>query len=162
MPCCILMLDLGLYFVDVENQSLLASSLQTAYNLRALPSLVQRLLRDLCDAIEERIRNAFDLSLISKEFISKGMESHKYFLSLLMVSRSESAPSSQGLLYKSRVRTEPTNITAPQWTAALWARLETLIEEMATCCIKVAISNICSPLRRLIVTPFRCILSRRC
>ena len=69
------MLDLGLYFVDVENQSLLASSLQTAYNLRALPSLVQRLLRDLCDAIEERIRNAFDLSLISKEFISKGMAS---------------------------------------------------------------------------------------
>ncbi|OAX39111.1 hypothetical protein K503DRAFT_690302 [Rhizopogon vinicolor AM-OR11-026] len=102
------------------NQSLLASSLQTAHNLRALPTLVQRLSRDLCDAVEERIRTAFDLSRISKEFVSK-----------------ESAPSSQGLIYKSRVRTEPTNITAPQWTAALWARIETLIEEMATCCIKV-------------------------
>ncbi|OJA08043.1 hypothetical protein AZE42_08584 [Rhizopogon vesiculosus] len=102
------------------NQSLLASSLQMAYNLRALPTLVQRLSRDLCDAVEERIRTAFDLSRISKEFVSK-----------------ESAPSSQGLIYKSRVRTEPTNITAPQWTAALWARIETLIEEMATCCIKV-------------------------
>ncbi|KAG0708347.1 Golgi transport complex subunit 5-domain-containing protein [Suillus ampliporus] len=111
------MIMTGLSTLD---QSLLASSLQTAYNLRALPTLVQGLSRDLCDAVEERIRTAFDLSRISKEVVSK-----------------ESAPSSQGLLYKSRVRTEPTNITAPQWTAALWARLESLIEEMATCCIKV-------------------------
>jgi len=28
-------------------------------------------------------------------------------------------------------------VTAPQWTAALWSRLETLIEEMVGCCIKV-------------------------
>ena len=40
-------------------------------------------------------------------------------------------------MYKSRVRTEPTNVTAPQWTAALWGSLESLIEEMADCCIKV-------------------------
>ncbi|KAG1865830.1 Golgi transport complex subunit 5-domain-containing protein [Suillus subalutaceus] len=111
------MIMTGLSTLD---QSLLASSLQTAYNLRALPKLIQGLSRDLCDAVEERIRTAFDLSRISKEVISK-----------------ESVPSSQGLLYKSRVRTEPTNITAPQWTAALWARLESLIEEMAACCIKV-------------------------
>lgn len=111
------MIITGLSTLD---QSLLASSLQTAYNLRALPTLIQGLLKDLCDAIEERIRTAFDLSRISKEVISK-----------------ENVPSSQGLLYKSRVRTEPTNITAPQWTAALWARLESLVEEMAACCIKV-------------------------
>ncbi|KAG1731465.1 Golgi transport complex subunit 5-domain-containing protein [Suillus paluster] len=111
------MIRTGLSTLD---QSLLASSLQTAYNLGALPMLVQGLSRDLCDAVEERIRTAFDLSRISKEVVSR-----------------ESAPSSQGLLYKSRVRTEPTNITAPQWTAALWARLESLIEEMASCCIKV-------------------------
>ena len=43
----------------------------------------------------------------------------------------------QGLLYKSRVRTEPTSVTAPQWTAALWGSLESLIEEMSDCCIKV-------------------------
>ncbi|KAG2072073.1 hypothetical protein BDR04DRAFT_1127838 [Suillus decipiens] len=102
------------------DQSLLASSLQTAYNLRALPTLIQGLSRDLCEAVEERIRTAFDLSSISKEVAPK-----------------ENVPSSQGLLYKSRVRTEPTNITAPQWTAALWTRLESLIEEMATCCLKV-------------------------
>lgn len=40
--------------------------------------------------------------------------------------------------YKARSsRNEPTAQTAPQWTAALWARLETLIEDMASCCIKV-------------------------
>ncbi|KIJ19018.1 hypothetical protein PAXINDRAFT_128297 [Paxillus involutus ATCC 200175] len=103
------------------DQSLLASSLQTAYNLRVLPTLVQRLVRDLSEAVEERIQNAFDLSRISKEIVTK--EQHQQ--------------PSQGLLYKSRVRTEPTNITAPQFAAALWSRLESLVEEMAGCCIKV-------------------------
>lgn len=28
-------------------------------------------------------------------------------------------------------------MTAPQWTAALWSSLESLIEEMSDCCIKV-------------------------
>jgi hypothetical protein len=39
-------------------------------------------------------------------------------------------------LYKSRVRTEPTSATAPQWAAALWLGLERMIEDMADCCIK--------------------------
>lgn len=39
--------------------------------------------------------------------------------------------------YRSRIRTEPTNVTAPQWSAALWARLEVMFQEMADCCIKV-------------------------
>ncbi|CAE6356873.1 unnamed protein product [Rhizoctonia solani] len=47
------------------------------------------------------------------------------------------APQSTGLMYRSRLRTAPTNLTAPQWTNALWARLEQMIEEMAGCCIKV-------------------------
>ncbi|KAI5123858.1 hypothetical protein M0805_005675 [Coniferiporia weirii] len=102
------------------NRSLLASSLQTAHNLRVLPNLVQSLLADLTDAVEQRIKLAFDMARISKEVNAK-----------------EPAPASHGLLYRSRVRTEPTNVTAPQWTAALWARLETLIEELADCCIKV-------------------------
>ncbi|KAF8135793.1 Golgi transport complex subunit 5-domain-containing protein [Boletus edulis] len=107
----------GLMSLD---QSLLASSLQTAYNLRTLPTLVAGLVRDLSEAVEERIRNAFDLSRISKEIVAK-----------------EPTQASQGLLYKSRVRTEPTNVTAPQFAAALWARIESLVEEMAGCCIKV-------------------------
>ncbi|KIK94986.1 hypothetical protein PAXRUDRAFT_827467 [Paxillus rubicundulus Ve08.2h10] len=103
------------------DQSLLASSLQTAYNLRVLPTLVQRLVRDLSEAVEERIQSAFDLSRISKEIVAK--EQHQQL--------------SQGLLYKSRVRIEPTNTTAPQFAAALWSRLESLVEGMAGCCIKV-------------------------
>jgi hypothetical protein len=55
---------------------------------------------------------------------------------LLFIAEQHQQPS-QGLLYKSRVRTEPTNITAPQFAAALWSRLESLVEEMAGCCIKV-------------------------
>ncbi|KAL7281218.1 hypothetical protein ACG7TL_004526 [Trametes sanguinea] len=102
------------------NQSMLASSLQTAHNLRVLPDLVQNLVSDLSEAVEGRIRSAFDLTRISKDIMTK-----------------ESASLGQGLLYKSRVRTEPTSVTAPQWTAALWGSLESLIEEMADCCIKV-------------------------
>jgi hypothetical protein len=41
------------------------------------------------------------------------------------------------LLYKSRVRTEPTTFTAPQFTALIWGNLESLIDEMTVCCIKV-------------------------
>ncbi|KAH9895023.1 Golgi transport complex subunit 5-domain-containing protein [Cubamyces lactineus] len=102
------------------NQSMLASSLQTAHNLRVLPDLVQNLVSDLSEAVESRIRSAFDLTRISKDIMTK-----------------DSASLGQGLLYKSRVRTEPTSVTAPQWTAALWGSLESLIEEMADCCIKV-------------------------
>ncbi|TFY53434.1 hypothetical protein EVG20_g10116 [Dentipellis fragilis] len=106
-----------------NNQSLLASSLQTAHNLRVLPDLVQNLVADLSEAVEGRIKVAFDVSRISKELLSKGSLAD--------------APSTQGLVYKSRVRTEPTNLTAPQWTNALWTRLNTLIEDMTGVCIKV-------------------------
>ncbi|KAI0633283.1 Golgi transport complex subunit 5-domain-containing protein [Trametes polyzona] len=102
------------------NQSMLASSLQTAHNLRVLPDLVQNLVSDLSEAVEGRIRSAFDLTRISKDIMAK-----------------DSGSIGQGLLYKSRVRTEPTSVTAPQWTAALWGSLESLVEEMADCCIKV-------------------------
>ncbi|KZT26804.1 hypothetical protein NEOLEDRAFT_1177385 [Neolentinus lepideus HHB14362 ss-1] len=102
------------------NQSLLASSLQTAHNLRVLPEVVQNLVLDLSGALESRIRAAFDLSQLSKEALGK-----------------DPAPSSQSLIYKSRIRTEPTNLTAPQWTALLWTRLENLVEELTSCCIKV-------------------------
>ena len=51
---------------------MLASSLQTAHNLRVLPELVQNLVSDLSDAVEDRIRSAFDLSRISKDIMAKG------------------------------------------------------------------------------------------
>ncbi|TFK44558.1 Golgi transport complex subunit 5-domain-containing protein [Crucibulum laeve] len=107
--------------LGTSNQAVLASSLQTAYNLRVLPSLVQNLILDLSHAVDARIRNTFDVSKISKDALAKDP----------LVS-SQNQPS-----YRSRVRTEPTNVTAPQWSNALWSRLETMFEEMADCCIKV-------------------------
>ncbi|KAJ7072504.1 Golgi transport complex subunit 5-domain-containing protein [Mycena amicta] len=105
------------------NQSLLASSLQTAFNLRVLPELVQNLILDLSKAVEERIQSAFDLSQISRDASSNK-------------DPAPNAPHSP-TSYKSRVRTEPTTYTAPQWAAALWARLESMIDDMADCCVKV-------------------------
>ena len=55
----------------------------------------------------------------------------------------EPQSASHGLMYKSRVRTEPTNVTAPQYAAALWSSLEALVEEMTSCCVKVyALENV--------------------
>ncbi|KAJ2913475.1 hypothetical protein MD484_g6945, partial [Candolleomyces efflorescens] len=104
-----------------QNQTVLASSLQTAFNLGVLPELVRNLLHDLSQAVEDRIKSAFDLSKISKEALTK--------------EGSTNSPSLQS--YRSRVRTEPTNLTAPQFAAALWTRLEAMFDEMAGCCIKV-------------------------
>ncbi|KAJ3928090.1 MAG: Golgi transport complex subunit 5-domain-containing protein [Lentinula lateritia] len=106
------------------NQSLLASSLQTAYNLGVLPSQVQALMVELSQDVEDRIKRAFDLTAISKDANKDG-------------NASPNPGTSTGQQYKSRVRTEPTSITASQWTAALWIRLEKMTEEMADCCIKV-------------------------
>lgn len=102
------------------NQTVLASSLQTAFNLGVLPELVHNLLHDLSKAVEDRIKSAFDLSKISKEALAK-----------------EPAGVQQSQSYRSRVRTEPTNVTAPQFASALWGRLEGMFDEMAECCIKV-------------------------
>ncbi|ESK92953.1 conserved oligomeric golgi complex subunit 5-like [Moniliophthora roreri MCA 2997] len=104
------------------NQSILASSLQTAYNLRVLPQLVQSLISDLSQAVEDRIRTAFDMNKISRDVLDAA---------------SSPSQTQSPTLYRSRVRTEPTNVTAPQWTAALWTRLEKMIEDMADCCVKV-------------------------
>jgi hypothetical protein len=99
---------------------------------------VEGLVRDLSEAVEDRIRNAFDLSRISKEIVAKGGLAR---VEIPFISKHgmnlEPPQASQGLLYKSRVRTEPTNITAPQFAAALWTRIESLVEGMAGCCIKV-------------------------
>ncbi|KAI5889748.1 uncharacterized protein SCHCODRAFT_02601723 [Schizophyllum commune H4-8] len=155
------------------NQSLLASSLQTAYNLNVLPELVQSLISDLSLAVEERIRTTFDMTKISKDALGKAsldvrratrpsiaplgrLARHLYLrciispfdfslsMSFNVLTRPSLPPhvfhasaTQSNTQYRSRIRTEPTNLTAPQWTAALWTRLESMIEEMAGCCIKV-------------------------
>lgn len=57
---------------SLKDRSALASSLQTAHNLRVLPELVQSLVVGLSDSIDERIRYAFDTARISREMIGKG------------------------------------------------------------------------------------------
>jgi hypothetical protein len=52
---------------------MLASALQTAFNLHVLPSLVLTLLTDLTEAVETRVRTAFDISALSKDVTAKGM-----------------------------------------------------------------------------------------
>jgi hypothetical protein len=59
--------------LGLQNQSLLASSLQTAFNLRILPDLVQSLIADLTEIVQKRIQATFDVSRISKDAISKGV-----------------------------------------------------------------------------------------
>lgn len=118
---------------------MLATSLQTAHNLRLLPDLVQNLVSDLSTAVEARIKSAFDMSQISKELNPKG--DHFSTSSVFPATESwtsDPASSSIGLAYKSRIRPEPTNVTAPQWGHALWARLTALIEDMAGACVKVS------------------------
>lgn len=56
----------------LKDRSALASSLQTAHNLRVLPELVQSLVIGLSDSINERIRYAFDTARISREMVGKG------------------------------------------------------------------------------------------
>ncbi|KAG8988666.1 hypothetical protein FRB90_002602, partial [Tulasnella sp. 427] len=101
------------------NRSLLASALQTAHNLRVLPQLVQDVVEEIAETVEARIKYAFDLASIAKE------------------ATKDAPTTAASLMYRSRVRTEPTNVTAPQWTNALWTRLEGLIEDLASNCVKI-------------------------
>ncbi|KAJ9100674.1 hypothetical protein QFC21_003719 [Naganishia friedmannii] len=112
------------------NQPLLSISLQTAYNMRLLPQLVQNLLADLNDAVESRIGKAFDMASIGKEVAAREQQSHT----------ATSAASS--LLYRTTrgraaVETTPSNQTIGTWTQVLWKRMDVLIEDISQCCIKV-------------------------
>merc|ERR1712093_799576 len=78
------------------NQGLLASSLQTAYNLSVLPSVVTSLVQDLIEAIESRIKSCFDVQALARDALNRAGE--------------PIGPSnaSSSVFYKSRARTEPT------------------------------------------------------
>jgi hypothetical protein len=74
-----------------QNQSVLAAALQTAFNLRVMPNIVQSLLLDLTEAVDARIKSAFDVSRIAKEITGKGnpIESSRLFefISILFICR---------------------------------------------------------------------------
>ena len=55
-----------------QNPAVLATSLQTAYNLSVLPTLVASLVADLTEAVESRIRSSFDMASLAREVGGKG------------------------------------------------------------------------------------------
>jgi hypothetical protein len=127
------------YCLLAQNQPLLSTSLQTAYNLRLLPQLVESLLTDLNEAVDERIKRAVDSAAIGREVAGKGQYDVSILSAYLQNSESTSAAShAASVMYRSRNKaTEPTNANISQWVAVLWSRLEHLIDEIANCCIKV-------------------------
>ncbi|KAF8626868.1 hypothetical protein AX15_004686 [Amanita polypyramis BW_CC] len=104
-----------------RDSAMIASSLQIAYNLKSLPELVLHLMSDLIQGLEDSVRAAFDVSMLSKDALARE-------------AANTGQPSSA---YKSRIRTEPTNITAPQWATLLWDRVEALLEDLTNRCIRV-------------------------
>jgi conserved oligomeric Golgi complex subunit 5 len=145
----------------MQNQTLLASSLQTAFNLGVLPSLVQNLVTNICRETEEQIRGAFDLMKVSKSnsevfFIHCYSNSNISFLSAV---GSPIGGTSQ-TTYKSRIRVEPNNTTAPQWAVSLWQQLATMMEELSQRCIKASTGLYCCSIPS--DAPTRFIHSRMC
>lgn len=60
----------------------------------------------------------------------------------------ETAGSASAFVYKSRARNEPTNVTLPQWSSAMWNRIDTLITDLGDICIRV---SMISSLHRTVV-----------
>ncbi|BGP18331.1 hypothetical protein JCM10213_008504 [Rhodosporidiobolus nylandii] len=99
----------------------LASSLQTAHNLSVLPSLVESLVGDLNDHVFRKVKACFDIGSLAREMAGKEAPTN----------------AASAFVYKSRTRNEPTQASLPQWASAMWARLEALVGEMGSICIKV-------------------------
>lgn len=56
----------------LQDNPLLASSLQTAHNLSVIPSLVESLVMDLTDAVSRKIKACFDMASLAREVGGKG------------------------------------------------------------------------------------------
>ncbi|GAA6054047.1 hypothetical protein JCM3770_001338 [Rhodotorula araucariae] len=107
--------------LDDLDHSLLASSLQTAHNLSVLPSLVESLVADLNDLVFRSVKACFDMASLAREVGGKDGPVN----------------AASAFVYKSRTRNEPTQATMPQWAAVFWGRLENLVTDLGSICIKV-------------------------
>lgn len=132
-------------FLYFQNRPLLSSALLTAHNLRILPETVQSLLNTLIDVVEQRIKSTFDMASLGRDASAAAGSGLKSDGSL---GGGVSAAASN-LLYRSRVRTDPTPLTAPQWANAFWNRLDVLIGDLSETCIKVRVCLSC----RAILSP---------
>ncbi|BGP09947.1 hypothetical protein JCM10049v2_005825 [Rhodotorula toruloides] len=106
--------------LDEMDHPRLASSLQTAHNLSVLPALVENLVADLNDLVAGKVKACFDMASLAREIGGK----------------EGPVNAASAFVYKSRTRNEPTQATMPQWAAAFWARLESLITDLGSICIK--------------------------
>ncbi|GAA6016444.1 hypothetical protein JCM11491_002415 [Sporobolomyces phaffii] len=103
------------------DQPLLASSLQTSYNLSVLPSLVESLVADLNELVYRKVKACFDMTSLAREIGTKETP----------------ASAASAFVYKSRTRNEPTQANLQQWTTTMWNRLERLVDDLGSICIKV-------------------------
>ncbi|KAG0146609.1 hypothetical protein CROQUDRAFT_657090 [Cronartium quercuum f. sp. fusiforme G11] len=110
------MLELGLINLD---RSLIATSVQTAFNLSILPQTVTKSIEELSDVIKNKVRSTFDITSIAKQVAAQDPTPTKSFV------------------YKSRSRTEPTTTNIQQWNKILWNNLESLIDDLTFCCSKI-------------------------
>ncbi|GAA5988884.1 hypothetical protein JCM5350_000996 [Sporobolomyces pararoseus] len=115
--------------------TLLASSLQTGYNLKVLPQLVDSLVKSLNDLVFRKVKQCFDMSSLAREISTKeqGMSSSSGSSSLTTTASSVAT----SFVYKSRTRLEPTSSNLNLWTSTMWNRLETLLNDLVSICIKV-------------------------
>lgn len=114
---------------------MLSSSLQTAFNLGMLPTLVQDLLNDLTEVVKQRTAAAFDLDSISRQ------------LNLPLPTLDAPTMPSYSAYRGGRRATNNTNEeelrqlhrqTQQTWCDAIWTKLESLIvTEMGAVCSKV-------------------------
>lgn len=105
---------------------MLSSSLQTAYNLNMLPTLVHDLLNDLTEVVKERTAGAFDLDSLSRQLGAPPPD--------------PSANSSYTAYRSGRRANLPTTDARGDkiWADAVWKKLESLIVvEMGAVCSKV-------------------------
>jgi hypothetical protein len=117
------------------DQPLLASSLQTSYNLSVLPSLVDSLVKDLNDLVYRKVQLCFDLQSLSREVNQKEIDGGGTTTTTTI--SSSGSNSSSSFVYKSRTRNEPSSSNLPLWTSTMWNRLENLINDLGNICIKV-------------------------
>ena len=83
------------------------------------------------------MRASFDVAALAREMGGKGAARSRTACRCLGRPCHTDAAPTGAFGYKSRARTEPTAQTLPQWSAAFWAKLEMLMEDIAGCCIKV-------------------------
>ncbi|KAK9729003.1 hypothetical protein K7432_000637 [Basidiobolus ranarum] len=101
--------------LQTQNQTDIASGLQIFYNLNEMEERVCEILNDINDNVLIDIQLTFDMSLLQKELRDAGIEY-------------------SGVTKRMKDFTNPGN---GAWTAALWSKLEKLMDNMSEACNKV-------------------------